>query len=307
VINDKLGEAMELIRPDQLNIVVASRDGNPDPAIDAALRMAGFRGHWVSLNLDGLRKAAEIKPSAIVLLGLGEDWTSWVLNFVEKNPEAPAVIAVGEEADLASSEEWLYDIVSPTAVGAALAHRLKRALVYEDMRRLCSERTHKLGLSRAQIGMISMIDVVTGLFNRRYFKKHLRESFASAKRYHRPLSCLLVRIENFPSLSDSLGKEPANDILDTIALALSTVIRQADIAARIEEDIFGFLLPETTAEGAQRLVQRLVARFKQTEFPHHANIGVEASFAELSDAQQEASDLLTEAMAKLPDRAVSAE
>ena len=91
-------------------------------------------------------------------------------------------------------------------------------------------------------------------------------------------------------------------MLDTIALALSTVIRQADIAARIQSDVFGFLLPETTEEGAQRLIQRLIARFKQTDFPHNSRVGVEASYSEMSEEHQEGDALLTEAMARLPAR-----
>ncbi len=193
-------------------------------------------------------------------------------------------------------------MVEPGEVAGALVHRLLRALSFDDMRRLSAQRAEKLGLSGAQLRMVSMIDVVTGLFNRRYFRKHLRESFAGARRYQRPLTLLLLRIESFRELLNAWGTEGTNDVLDSVALAITTVIREADIAARLDEDVFGFLLPETTEEGASSLVQRLMARFKTARFPHNSDIEMVYAYAQLEADHNDGSDLLDATLLKLPPR-----
>ena len=291
---------MDKLRREQFQVVVAKSEGDSVEEVEAILSEAGFSFQTTEAGLAGIAVVAEAKPNAIVLLGFSDETKSWVLNFVEDNPTAPAVLVIAQEDVLSHAPGWLYDAVAPEKAGLALAHRLDRALLYSDMVRLSDSRSEKLGLSRAQIGMLSMVDVVTGLFNRRYFEKHLAESFATAKRYERVLTCLLVRIDNFPSLLEVYGPERSNDVLDTIALALSTVIRQADTAARIDDDMFGFLLPETPEEGATRLVQRLEERFDRTEYPHNADVHVSASHSQISDEHLSGDDLLDEALESFP-------
>lgn len=291
---------MERVRPQEIDVVVATRPGDDEVPVTSVLERAGFRCHTVSADLSGLSRMSDIRPKAIVVMSLEDSTRDWVLNFVDGNPEAPAVVAVGGASLLGDAPEWLYDVVGPDELGDALDHRLKQAVSFQDMRRLAAASAEELGRSGAHIRMVSMIDVVTGLFNRRYFKKHLRESYAGARRYQRPLTCLLVRIEGLSALVDELGQERTNDILDSVALAITTVIRESDIAARIDDDLFGFLLPETTAEGANGLLQRLLTRLKTAQYPHGDDIRVTYSHAELLDSHPDGQALLDAALAALP-------
>lgn len=291
---------MTEVRREQFEVVVAVAPGQSGGAVEDALSHSGFRFHSTEAGLEGLGLVAKIRPHSIVLVGFDSGVRDWVLNFVEGNEDAPTVIAVAEGDVLTDGGDWLYDVVRPDQVASVLPHRLERALRYRDMERLVGNRNESLGRFKAQIGMLSMVDVTTGLFNRRYFDKHLVESFAAARRYERPLTCLLVRIDNLGGLAEQYGAEPANDILDTIALALSSVIRQADTAARIDEDIFGFLLPETPEGGADRLVQRLLETFEGTEFPHNAVIQVSASHSQVKADHASGAQMLGEAVESLP-------
>jgi diguanylate cyclase (GGDEF)-like protein len=293
---------MGILRPDQCEVVIATAAGEAPSQIEGVLAEADFVCSTVEIGLEGLGKVAKIKPVAIVAVGLDKSMLDWLLNFVDGNPDAPVVVAVAEPEALIGAPGWLYDVVAPGEVASALVHRLSRALTYDDMRRLSAQRAEKLGLSGAQLRMVSMIDVVTGLFNRRYFRKHLRESYAGARRYERPLTLLLMRIESYRELLHARGTEGTNDILDSIALAISTVIREADIAARLDEDVFGFLLPETTQEGASSLVKRLMARFNTAKLPHDVDVTMVHSFAQLEPEHQDGGALLDAALAKLPPR-----
>jgi len=266
----------------------------------ATLEASGYSFEVTSAGLEGLSVVGKIKPNAIVMVGFDEKARDWVLNFIEGNPTPPTVVAVAEADVLADAPEWLYDVARPGELDDALPHRLDRALDYSDMVRLSDARSEKLGLSRAQIGLLSMVDVVTGLFNRRYFDKHLEESFAAAKRYDRTLALLVVRIVNLGELQERFGDERTNDVLDTIALTFSQVIRLADTAARIDDNLFGFLLPETPAEGAKRLVERLNERFATADYPHDAKVVVTAAHASQAAAHDGPKALLDEALSNLP-------
>jgi diguanylate cyclase (GGDEF)-like protein len=291
---------MEAVRPEEIDVVVAARpEDEQGSTVVERLEEAGFMCHRIVYGLEGLTRVATIRPQAIVVLGLDEAARDWLLNFVDENEEAPAVIAVGERALLTDAPPWLYDVVTPQELDDALVHRLTRAVSFQDMRRLAGRSTEELGRSGTHIRMISMIDVVTGLFNRRYFKKHLRESYAGARRYQRPLTCLVLRVEGLRELIADRGQERTNDVLDSVAMAITTVIRESDIAARIDDDLFAFLLPETTAEGAAGLVQRLMTRLKTARLPYGADVSFSTAHAELKDHHPDGLALMNAVVAEL--------
>lgn len=291
---------MQPLRADVSKIAVASTTGEDSLNVGAVLEQAGIGFDLVKTDLHGLSQVANAKPAAILLIGFEESSQDWVLNFVENNPEGPAILAVAQSMVLKNPPEWLYDVADPTDIANCLPHRIRRALRYRDMARLSAGGVEELGLSGAQLRMVSMVDVVTGLFNRRYFRKHLRESYAAARRYQRPLAVLVVRIENLSEYVEKLGEERSNDILDSVALALSSIIREADIAARIDDDLFGFLLPETNRDGARRLVDRLTERIMGVDHPHQVDVTVTSGFAELSDQHRGSDALLQAALDNLP-------
>lgn len=290
---------MDQGRREQFQVVVATSQDESSAEVEATLAASGYSFEVTTVGLEGLSVVGKLKPNAIVMVGFGEKARDWVLNFIEGNPTPPTIVAVAGAGVLGNAPDWLYDVAHPEELGAALPHRLDRALDYSDMVRLSDARSEKLGLSKAQIGLLSMVDVVTGLFNRRYFDKHLEESFAAAKRYDRTLALLVVRIENLHELQERFGDERTNDVLDTIALTFSQVIRLADTAARIDNNLFGFLLPETPAEGAIRLVERLNERFANANYPHDAEVVVTAAHASVSAEQDGHRALLDEALSNL--------
>jgi diguanylate cyclase (GGDEF)-like protein len=291
---------MERIRPEEIDVVVAAQPDDDDGArVERLLRAAGFVCHRAPFGLEGLSRVAGIRPQAIVILGLDTPERDWLLNFVDENPDAPAVVAVGPTALLEGAPQWLYDVVPPEELEVALVRRVERAVAFQDMRRLAGASTEELGRSGAHIRMVSMIDVVTGLFNRRYFKKHLRESYSGARRYRRPLTCLVLRVEGLRELIADRGQERTNDVLDSVALAITTVIRESDIAARIDDDMFAFLLPETTEEGASGLVQRLIARLRAAKLPYDANVSFTTAHGELKDWHPDGQSLMDSVVAEV--------
>jgi diguanylate cyclase (GGDEF)-like protein len=100
-------------------------------------------------------------------------------------------------------------------------------------------------------------DPLTGLRNRRFFDETLADHIYAAKRYQRPLSLLLIDLDQFKKINDTFGHTVGDQILSSFALLLRATLRKSDIPCRYGGDEFAVLLPETTLQEAQHLIQRI--------------------------------------------------
>lgn len=100
-------------------------------------------------------------------------------------------------------------------------------------------------------------DYLTNLANRKAFDEQLRMEEERARRYSRPLSLLMIDVDNFKAVNDSLGHEGGDNVLRMIAQTIATTIRQTDFAARYGGEEFVVILPETEVDNALRLGDRI--------------------------------------------------
>jgi diguanylate cyclase (GGDEF)-like protein len=100
-------------------------------------------------------------------------------------------------------------------------------------------------------------DFLTSLPNRKAFDEQLKMEGERARRYGRPLSLLMVDIDNFKAVNDSLGHEWGDNVLRVVAHTIATTIRQSDFAARYGGEEFVVIVPETEVDDAMRLADRI--------------------------------------------------
>jgi len=127
----------------------------------------------------------------------------------------------------------------------------------EDQVRLLEEFANRLAFPiqkiRTQEGLqgLAFTDGLTGLYNFRSFRSRLADELRRSARYRRPLSLIIVDIDDFKAVNDRYGHQAGDGLLIEIADALRAAVRSSDIPARYGGEEFVIICPETgTAEAA---------------------------------------------------------
>jgi diguanylate cyclase (GGDEF)-like protein len=113
----------------------------------------------------------------------------------------------------------------------------------------------RYGLTRAKV--LSETDELTNLLNVRGFAIAANRLFAQAARHGRPTSVLMIDSDNLKSVNDGFGHAAGNELLRHLAVAIQAELRFTDVAARYGGDEFIVLLPDTPAQGAVEVAERI--------------------------------------------------
>lgn len=114
-----------------------------------------------------------------------------------------------------------------------------------------------LGSYADRLVALSTTDPLTGLLNRRALLERLDEELGRASRYAQPLSLLLIDVDQLKLLNDRDGHRAGDEALVSVARALAEGSRAADVAARWGGDEFVVLAPNTGADAAVHLAERV--------------------------------------------------
>jgi len=109
-----------------------------------------------------------------------------------------------------------------------------------------------------QISRLSIIDEVSGTYNRRYFDMVLEEEWKRSMREYTPISLLMLDIDFFKEYNDTFGHQMGDVCLYTVGKILAGQLkRSSDFTARYGGEEFAIVLPNTKAEHARLLAERL--------------------------------------------------
>jgi diguanylate cyclase (GGDEF)-like protein/PAS domain S-box-containing protein len=99
-------------------------------------------------------------------------------------------------------------------------------------------------------------DELTGLLNKRSFLVNLAGEVARARRHERSLSLAILDLDGFKRVNDAGGHPAGDRVLAEAAGRLGALVRTGEHLARVGGDEFGWILPETDADGASTAVAR---------------------------------------------------
>jgi diguanylate cyclase (GGDEF)-like protein len=149
-------------------------------------------------------------------------------------------------------------------------------------------------------------DELTGLRNARYFLERLDEETDRATRYGYPLSCVMIEMEEFKELDDTLGEAREEDILAELGMILKTHSRSFDTVSRYEGSHFWALLPHTTLDDALSYAENVRSQIEETVFSYPSapsKVSIYIGVCSFSGDQLEGENLLKGANEALAEAA----
>lgn len=146
----------------------------------------------------------------------------------------------------------------------------------------------------AEAERLSRTDDLTNLHNARYMRDYLIAEIKRARRYNSNVAVLFLDLDNFKNVNDSHGHLVGSHVLIEVAKAILASVRDTDIVARYGGDEFVVVLPETVADRALQVAERIRATLAKTLFTGGrglqlsltASFGVAAYPAHANSAQQ---------------------
>ncbi len=137
-------------------------------------------------------------------------------------------------------------------------------------------------------------DGLTDIFNKRKYDEEVEREFSRSRRHNRPLSLILLDIDSFKSINDEHGHLCGDFVLKQVTTLVKESIRPEQVFARVGGDEFVVLAPETTADGALTLAEKLRDQVAGHTYVYSGTpVAVTCSFgvAELTPVMDRAEDL----------------
>ena len=166
---------------------------------------------------------------------------------------------ISEEDVVRAADYGALDLLAKPVAPAILAAKVRTAV----------EQARLVRQFRAEITFAerhALVDVLTGLFNRRHLEMRVLEESAYSKRHREAFAVVMLDLDHFKSVNDTYGHEEGDRVLAEFAAALRSVLRSEDVGFRYGGEEFVLLLRACEAPRAVEVALRLRTQLRQN--PH---------------------------------------
>jgi len=253
-----------MAEPDKKNVrvLIVDDEASVCETIADLLTDDGYTVSTTNTGADAL-KLLEQSPFDLVISDLvmpGMSGIELTKNITAAYHDIPIIVITGFatiEHAVESMKAGAYDFITKPFNVDQIKITVQKALETKRLQKLAQEREFYKQLSNS--------DEMTGLANYRYCSEMLQKEVERAYRYNRPLSLMMIDIDDFKACNDTYGHLAGDQVLKQIASLIKKTTRDSDMVARYGGEEFTVLLPETTEEEAQVVAERIrdaVAKFK---------------------------------------------
>ena len=218
-------------------------------------------GTYLTRGLKALKKVTQLIAGGelgVQIEARGRDELAQAINAF--NDMSGKLLALSKERDRAEEE----------------LHKLN-----EDLERRVKQRTEQLAVLNKELEHQAMHDNLTKLPNRNLFGDRLQQAMLLAQREHHAVALMVIDMDQFKQINDSLGHHTGDLVLQAVASRLRENLRESDTAARMGGDEFAILLPAVAdTPAAVRVVQRILksietpAQIAGHELRFSASVGI---------------------------------
>ncbi len=228
----------------------------------------GFEVELAESGRECLRKTSEFKPDVILLdinmPGMSGIETCRELRKMDSGKLVPVVFitaSTGDEIAVEALEAGGNDFLNKPYSHSILLARVRT--------QIASFRAHE------ELRRMAITDHLTGLFSRRYLYEEMRRSVKSTFRARvLCVSVLLIDIDHFKKINDTLGHLEGDRVLKRVAEMVQQTLRETDVTARFGGEEFVAVLPDTDHQTALEAAKRLRCRIEELCAPATVSIGV---------------------------------
>ena len=173
-------------------------------------------------------------------------------------------------------QAWWFDLLKILAVLLVIVAVAAVRVRYvqqrsKELARLVEQRTQELTKLQHQLEELAYSDALTSLPNRRMFGDYCRQMIAAAERQDSGFALLLIDLDHFKQVNDTLGHDAGDALLVETARRLREVARKADVVARLGGDEFAILLADTGVPSAVDIVCQRICEAFDAPVPHQGH------------------------------------
>lgn len=194
------------------------------------------------------------KVDAVALLNT-RGFTSW--------EQRPYLFKFRNTRPITGTEEFMFQNLTISPLSGPSGQVEKVCLMVYDVTDIASS---KRALERAneQLAKLSMTDRLTGLLNRGTWENLVDAEYERYRRYGQATSLVMFDIDHFKKVNDTHGHLAGDEVIKHTAAVTKSSLRQSDTSGRYGGEEFGIILPETDAEGARIICERIRETIEQS-------------------------------------------